>query len=79
MASQLTDTRAKFLADWQEAIEDKVALLKAPETYTGTLIAQAKRAHDEGVITAEDLRELSEWADAAQAWAVEELVDRAAD
>ncbi|WP_394245293.1 hypothetical protein [Halopseudomonas laoshanensis] len=77
MSSQILNaTRAAFLADWQEAIEDKNALLNDSETYTAELIGQANRANDEGLINAEDLREMREWADAAQSWAIEELVDR---
>ncbi len=66
------DRRAKMLADWQEAIEDRQALLKAPEAYTQQLIEQAAEAFAAGVISAEDQRELREWTDAAYSWAVEE-------
>ena len=44
------DRRAKMLADWQEALEDKEALLKAPEAYTQQLIEQAAEAFTAGVI-----------------------------
>lgn len=70
------DLRAKALADWQEAIEDKEALLKAPEPFTRRLIEQAKQAEADGVIDADDLRELLEWAGSAYEWAVEELITR---
>jgi hypothetical protein len=66
------DRRAKMLADWQEAIEDQQALLKDPGAYTQQLNEQAARAFAAGVISGEDLRELSEWADAAYSWAVEQ-------
>ncbi|RMP68441.1 hypothetical protein [Pseudomonas syringae group genomosp. 3] len=66
------DRRTKMLADWQESIEDKQALLKDPEAYTQQLIEQAADAFTAGVIKREDLRELREWADAAYSWAVEE-------
>lgn len=66
------DRRAKMLADLQEALEDKEALLEAPEVYTQQLIEQAAEAFTAGVINWEDLRELKEWADGAYSWAVEE-------
>lgn len=68
------DRRAKMLADWQEAIEDKQALLKEQATYTQQLIEQAAQAFAAGTISREDLRELKEWADASYSWAVEELL-----
>ena len=66
------DSRAKMLADWQKALEDKEALLKAPEAYTQQMIEQAAEAFTARVINWEDLRELKEWADGAYSWAVEE-------
>lgn len=70
------DLRAKVLADWQEAIQDEEALLNDPEVYTAELLERALQAKSQGVINSEDLRELREWADSAQAWAVEELLSR---
>lgn len=68
----LQDRRAKMLADWQESIGDKQALLKDPEAYTQQLIEQAAEAFTAKVINWEDLRELKEWADGAYSGAVEE-------
>lgn len=56
------DRRATVLADWQEAINDQSALLGDPALRVGELTHQS---HARGVIDAEDLRELLEWADAA--------------
>ncbi|SDJ19041.1 hypothetical protein [Pseudomonas abietaniphila] len=70
------DRRVRALADWQAAIGDQDALLKSPETYTSTLVGRAKLAMSQGVITAEDLGELLELADAAYEWAVEERITR---
>lgn len=63
-----------MLADWQEAIEDKEALLKDPEAYTRRLIEQAAQAFTAGIISREDFRKLREWADAAYSWAIETLL-----
>lgn len=68
------DSRSKMLADWQEAIEDKQALLKDPEAYTRRLIEQATQAFTAGTISREDFRELRAWADAAYSWAIEALL-----
>lgn len=70
------DGRAKVLADWQEAVNDREALLRDPEAHTTALTEQAKQACAQGVITDEDLRELLEWVDSAYAWAVEEQLTR---
>lgn len=66
--------RAKVLADWQEAIENKQALLANPEAYTHQLIEQAAQAFTSKVIRWSDFRELKEWADAAYSWAIEEVL-----
>lgn len=68
------DRRAKMLADWQEAIEDKQALLGDPEAYTQQLIEQAAEAFTARVINWEDLLELKAWADGAYSWVVEEAL-----
>lgn len=68
--------RAKVLADWQEAVNDREALLRDPEAHTTALTEQAKQARAQGVISDEDLRELLEWVDSAYAWAVEEQLTR---
>ncbi|MDY7563460.1 hypothetical protein [Pseudomonas sp. AB6] len=78
MPTELTpeDRRAKVLADLQEAINDKDALLRNPEAHTGPLTEQVKAAYRQGVIDADDQRGYLEWIDSAQAWAVEELLTR---
>jgi hypothetical protein len=63
--------RTKALADWKKAVNDQSALLRDPSQRIKELTDQARQAHDQGVINAEDLRELLEWADAAFAWAEE--------
>lgn len=73
------DRRAQFLADWQAALNDTQALLREPDVYSAGLIEQAKTAYQQGWTSAEELREQLEWADAAQAWAVEELLTRELD
>lgn len=70
------DGRAKVLADWQEAVNDREGLLRDPEARRSALVEQAKQARAQGVIGDEDLRELLEWADAAYSWAVEEQLTR---
>lgn len=72
------DRRAVFLADFQEVINDQEALLKDPESYTGALTDSAMQAKAQGLIDADDLCELLEWADAAREWGVEELHSREA-
>lgn len=66
------DRRAKMLADWQEAIEDKQALLKNSEAYTQQLMEQAVEAFTARAINWEDLRELKGLADGAYSWAIGE-------
>lgn len=68
--------RARLLADFQEALHDQDALLRDPDEYTAPLIEQVTAAAGRGDISAEDLREALEWAEAAQAWALEELLTR---
>lgn len=68
------DQRAKALADFQEAINDQDALLADPPGHVERLTQQARQHKAQGVIDAEDLRELLEWIDAAFAWAEEERV-----
>lgn len=63
--------RSKFLADWQQAIEDRIALQGDPVRYTAQLSDLARIAHAQGVINDEDLLELLEWADAAREWGIE--------
>jgi len=70
------ERRAKLLADLQEEINDKDALLKDPESHTRNLSERAKAAHTQSIISSEDLSELLEWIDSGYEWAVEELVDR---
>lgn len=70
------DRGAQVLADFQEAINDQDALLRDPEAYVAQQVERVKEAAQQGVIGVEDVRELLEWADAAQAWAVEELLTR---
>lgn len=66
------DRRARTLADLQEAIHDRTALLSDPAARTTALTKQAKEAHAQGAITAEDLCEQLEWIDSAFSWAEEE-------
>lgn len=68
--------RAQVLADFQEALRDREALLRGPEDYVAPLVEQIQRAAQQGVISAEDLREQLEWSDSAIDWAVEELITR---
>lgn len=75
-ALSVEERRALVLAEFQEGINDEAALLRDPEVHTGGLINQVNAAQLQGVISAEDLREHLEWADAAQAWAIEELLNR---
>lgn len=72
----MTNERAKFLADWQEALGDKDALLKDPDGYAGELTGRARRAREQSIISDEDLSESLEWVDAAYEWALEELLSR---
>lgn len=74
--SSESNSRAKVLADWQQAMENREALLADPEGYTEQLVEKATQARIDGLISDEDLRELKEWADAALCWAVEELMNR---
>lgn len=70
------DRRAQVLAEFQEGINDQAALLRNPEAHTVALTDQVKAAEAQGLISAEDLREQLEWADAAMSWAIEELLNR---
>lgn len=74
--SSQADRRSKSLADWHEAIQNKIELLKDPDAYTGSLIEQARRAKEQGIISDDELRELVELAGAAHEWAIEELLVR---
>ncbi|NVL48628.1 hypothetical protein F2S72_01295 [Pseudomonas syringae pv. actinidiae] len=65
----------QVLADFEIAIEDKKALLRDPESHVASLTEQIKLAAENGLITAEDLREHLEWADAALSWALEERLN----
>ena len=76
MSTTAGQSRAQVLADFQEGMNDQEALLRDPEGHAAPLVAGIKTAAAIGVISAEDLREALEWADAAQAWAVEELLTR---
>jgi antibiotic biosynthesis monooxygenase (ABM) superfamily enzyme len=68
------DQRAKALADFQEAINDQDTLLADPPGHVERLTQQARQSEAQGVIDAEDLRELLEWVDSALAWAEEHLL-----
>ena len=70
------DRRNSLLTAWHAEIQNKTALLKDPEDFTGRLMVKAKEAHTQGVIDSDDLRELLELAYAANEWAVEELLTR---
>lgn len=59
------DARAKVLADLQEALHDKAQLLRNPEAHIAQVIAKAELAAAQGLIDADDLREIKEWADSA--------------
>lgn len=61
---------------WEAKINDQKALLADPAGRVRELTAEANQARRQGLITEEDLRELLEWIDAANAWAQEELQDR---
>lgn len=74
-----TQHRARTLADWQELADDKNALVLEPDDYHRRLIDLAHNARRLEVISAEDLRELLELADAAYAWAVEERITQGLD
>lgn len=69
------DHRARTLADLQEAIHDRAALLADPAAYTKALTERAMQAHASGAISAEDLCEQLEWIDSAFSWAEEERLD----
>lgn len=49
------DRRARTLADLQEALHDRAALLADPATYTTALTRRAMQAQADGTISAEDL------------------------
>ncbi len=68
--------RAQVLADFQQALDDREALLRDPEGYIAPLVEQIRQAAAEGVIDVDDLREQLEWSDSALGWAIEELVTR---
>lgn len=72
----MLDQRAKALADFQEAINDQDTLLADPARHVERLTRQARQYGAQGIIDAEDLRELLEWTDSAFAWAEEERVGR---
>jgi len=75
-APSAEERRAMVLADFQEGINDQAALLRNPEAHTSALTDRVKAAEAKDLISAEDLREHLEWADAALAWAIEELLNR---
>ena len=60
--------RARTLADWQELADDEGKLRAGPETQWRELTEQAQKAFDQGVIDADGLRELLEYADAAYSY-----------
>jgi len=66
-----SEARKKFLADFQERVSDRASLLKDPEKFTAELFELAALARNEGLIDADDQRELSEWTQAAAAWAID--------
>jgi hypothetical protein len=68
------ELRAEILADFQEALEDVDQIRADPEGFLGPIISGIKSAAEQGHISAEDLREQLEWADAAFASAEEERV-----
>ena len=69
----MTDTpNTPSLADWQALYDDKAALVKSPEAQQFALNELAEALRAQGVITADELPDLIEQADAAYQWAVEE-------
>lgn len=76
MAEEMSNDRAKFLADWQKALGDRDALLSDPEGYAGELTLRAKRAREQSIISNDDLSESLGWVNAAYEWALEELLSR---
>lgn len=77
MATDSPDsTRDRTLAEWEVKINDQKALLADPAGRISLLTDEANQARRQGLITEEDLRELLEWIDAANAWAQEELQGR---
>lgn len=63
---------AASLADWQALYDDKAALVKSPEAQQFALNELAEALRAQGVITADELPDLIEQADAAYQWGVEE-------
>lgn len=61
------ERRARTLADWHELINDQDALLADPDTHWSLLSNRANEAYSQGALTAEDLREMLDQADAAYA------------
>lgn len=45
------DLRTKALADWEKAVNDQSALLRAPSQRIKELTDQARQAQDQGVIS----------------------------
>lgn len=60
------------LADWQALYDDKSALIKSPEAHQLALDKLARELHSQNVISAGELADLIEQADAAYQWGVEE-------
>lgn len=59
------------LQHWQTLYDDRAALARDPEAQRAALVVLAETLHAQGVITAEDLADLYEQAEAAYAWGVE--------
>ena len=71
--AHMTDTpNTPSLADWQALYDDKAALVKSPEAQQFALNELAEALRAQGVITADELPDLIEQADAAYQRAVEE-------
>ncbi|WP_106805745.1 hypothetical protein [Pseudomonas sp. S5D5] len=69
----MTETpKTPSLADWQALYDDKAALVKSPEAQQFALNELAEALCAQGVITADELPDLIEQADAAYQWGVEE-------
>lgn len=63
---------AASLADWQALYEDNAALVKSPEAHQFALDELAGALHAQGVLDDAELAHLTEQANAAYQWGVEE-------
>ncbi len=74
--SDAAHAKTTALAQWQELLQDDVALLAAPGAHHKVLLKRAHALHSDRVIDRDDLSDLLEQADGALAFAVEALLDR---